>query len=991
MMKKLLILIALLTTAITGFAQERRITGTLVEQQSGENMVQSTVQLLKIDSTYISGTVSNTSGVFSLRAPSNGKFILKITNIGFTTVYRNINISNNSNVALGKIKMHEDAVMLKGATVTGQAFKVVLKEDTFIYNASAYRTPEGSVIEELVKKLPGATVDDDGTIKINGKEVKKILVDGKEFMTGDTKTAMKNIPTSIIEKVKSYDQKSDLAKITGIDDGEEQTVLDFGVKKGMNKGMFSNIDLSAGTHDRYSGRIMGAHFDDKTRVMLFSNANNTNDTGFPGGGGGGFFGRSSNGLNATKMLGLNFNYEKKDTLQIDGSVRWNHSNSDSKTIKSTENFVSTVGSFSNSLNQSYGRSNSWNARMRIEWKPDSMTDILFRPTFSYSTSDSRNSSNSASFNEDPYKYVTDPLDQASIDQMAQNNLVVNSNNNNSISYSDSKQVGASLQLNRKLNSMGRNVTLKVSGNYNKSDSKSLSTNNVHLYQIKNYLGADSTYQTNRYNLTPSKSYNYSVQTTYSEPLWKATFLQFSYQFTYSYNKSDRSTYDFSNLGEDFFSDIKPLYRNWDSYLSRLPNSYTDYLDKDLSRYSEYKNYTHDIQVMFRMIRSKYNFNVGVMMQPQRSHFIQNYQGRNVDTIRTVTNFSPTLDFRYKFSKTSNLRINYRGTTAQPSISQMLDITDDSDPLNISKGNPGLKPSFTNSFRLFYNNSIASHQRMIMTFINYNNTRNDIGNQVTYDETTGGSTSMPVNINGNWNIRGGLMFNTSIDTAGVFSVNTSTQSSYKNQVGSLSLKSNSDNIEKNTTRTFNISENLAANYRKDWFDLTVDGSLIYEHTKNVLQSQNNLKTWQIAYGGSINVYTPWGTSISTDLHENSRRGYNDNSMNTNELIWNAQVSQSFLKGKPLTVSLQFYDLLNQQSNLSRSITAMQRSDTQYNNINSYIMLHMIYRLNIFGSKDSRANMHDSRGGASGRYYDRQGGGPPPGGGMGGPPGGGRRGF
>jgi hypothetical protein len=759
----------------------------------------------------------------------------------------------------------------------------------------------------------------------------------------------------------------------------------------MNKGMFSNIDLSAGTHDRYSGRIMGAHFDDKTRVMLFSNANNTNDTGFPGGGGGGFFGRSSNGLNATKMLGLNFNYEKKDTLQIDGSVRWNHSNSDSKTIKSTENFVSTVGSFSNSLNQSYGRSNSWNARMRIEWKPDSMTDILFRPTFSYSTSDSRNSSNSASFNEDPYKYVTDPLDQASIDQMAQNNLVVNSNNNNSISYSDSKQVGASLQLNRKLNSMGRNVTLKVSGNYNKSDSKSLSTNNVHLYQIKNYLGADSTYQTNRYNLTPSKSYNYSVQTTYSEPLWKATFLQFSYQFTYSYNKSDRSTYDFSNLGEDFFSDIKPLYRNWDSYLSRLPNSYTDYLDKDLSRYSEYKNYTHDIQVMFRMIRSKYNFNVGVMMQPQRSHFIQNYQGRNVDTIRTVTNFSPTLDFRYKFSKTSNLRINYRGTTAQPSISQMLDITDDSDPLNISKGNPGLKPSFTNSFRLFYNNSIASHQRMIMTFINYNNTRNDIGNQVTYDETTGGSTSMPVNINGNWNIRGGLMFNTSIDTAGVFSVNTSTQSSYKNQVGSLSLKSNSDNIEKNTTRTFNISENLAANYRKDWFDLTVDGSLIYEHTKNVLQSQNNLKTWQIAYGGSINVYTPWGTSISTDLHENSRRGYNDNSMNTNELIWNAQVSQSFLKGKPLTVSLQFYDLLNQQSNLSRSITAMQRSDTQYNNINSYIMLHMIYRLNIFGSKDSRANMHDSRGGASGRYYDRQGGGPPPGGGMGGPPGGGRRGF
>jgi outer membrane receptor protein involved in Fe transport len=277
--------------------------------------------------------------------------------------------------------------------------------------------------------------------------------------------------------------------------------------------------------------------------------------------------------------------------------------------------------------------------------------------------------------------------------------MVNSRNNSSISYSDSKSVGASLQLNRKFGNMGRNVTLRVSGNYNNSNNKSLSTNNVHLYQVKNSMGSDSTYQTNRYNLTPTKNYSYSIQTTYSEPIWKATFLQFSYQFNYSYSKSDRYTYDFSNLGEDFFSDLKPIYRNWDSYLSRLENPYTDYLDKSLSRYSEYKNYTHEMQVMFRMIRSKYNFNIGAMLQPQKSHFIQNYQGKNVDTTRTVTNFSPTLDFRYRFSKTSNLRINYRGTTQQPSISDMLDITDDSDPLNITKGNPGLKPSFTNTLRL----------------------------------------------------------------------------------------------------------------------------------------------------------------------------------------------------------------------------------------------------------------------------------------------------
>lgn len=989
-MKRFLLLAAFIILAISLPAQEKSITGMLTDKKTGEAMVQSTVQLLKSDSTFISGTVSNEKGVFSLKAPSDGNFIVKITNVGYTTLYKNVSINNSVNVRLGKIQMREDAVMLKGATITGQAVKVVLKEDTFIYNASAYKTPEGSVLEELVKKLPGAKIDDSGKITINGKEVKKILVDGKEFMTGDTKTAMKNIPTSIIEKVKAYDQKSDLAKVTGIDDGEEQTVLDFGVKKGMNKGMFSNIDLSVGTHNRYAERIFGAHFDDKIRVMLFGNANNTNDMGFPGGGGGPNFGRSRNGLNATKMLGANFGYEKKDTLQIDGSVRWNHSNSDVGTKSSSENFVATTGSFSNSLDQNYGRSDSWNAQMRLEWKPDTMTDIMFRPTFSYSTNDGRSSSNSASYNKDPYTYVTNPLDPASIEQLAKDSIMVNSRNNSSISYSDSKSVGASLQLNRKFGNMGRNVTLRVSGNYNNSNNKSLSTNNVHLYQVKNSMGSDSTYQTNRYNLTPTKNYSYSIQTTYSEPIWKATFLQFSYQFNYSYSKSDRYTYDFSNLGEDFFSDLKPIYRNWDSYLSRLENPYTDYLDKSLSRYSEYKNYTHEMQVMFRMIRSKYNFNIGAMLQPQKSHFIQNYQGKNVDTTRTVTNFSPTLDFRYRFSKTSNLRINYRGTTQQPSISDMLDITDDSDPLNITKGNPGLKPSFTNTFRLFYNANFVKHQRAVMTYINYQNTRNSISNRVTYNETTGGRISTPDNINGNWNASGAFMYNTSIDTAGVWSVNTSTEINYKNLVGYVSLNRNA-NSEKNITRSLDLGEVLSTNYRKDWIDVSLDGSLNYQHTNNKLQSESNMNTWSFAYGGSLNIYAPWGTSISTDLHENSRRGYNDNSMNTNELIWNAQISQSLLKGNALTLSLQFYDLLNQQSNFSRVITAMQRSDTQYNSINSYIMLHATYRINAFGGKDSRMQMRDRRDGSQRRFGDHPGG-DRPGGGFGPPPGGGgRRGF
>ena len=193
--------------------------------------------------------------------------------------------------------MEPDAIMLKGATVTARASKVTLKADTFMYNASAFRTPEGSVVEELVKRLPGAEVDDNGTIKINGKEVKKILVDGKEFMTGDTKTALQNLPTNIIDRIKAYDQQSDLARVSGIQDGEEETVLDFGIKPGMNKGLMANIDLGIGTHSRYFGRGMGAVMKDNLKVMLFTRANNVNDMGFPGGGGGGRWGQQRQGLN----------------------------------------------------------------------------------------------------------------------------------------------------------------------------------------------------------------------------------------------------------------------------------------------------------------------------------------------------------------------------------------------------------------------------------------------------------------------------------------------------------------------------------------------------------------------------------------------------------------------------------------------------------------------------------------------------------------------
>lgn len=968
----------LLLVSIASFAQERLVSGAIIDRDTKDPVEQVTVQLLKTDSTYVTGAISNEKGLFHLNAPENGKYLLKITSVGYKPTVKRVVIEQNKNLALGNVVVGADAIMLKGAVVTAMAQKVTLKEDTFVYNSAAYRTPEGSVVEELVKRLPGAEVSDDGTIKINGKEVKKILVDGKEFMTGDTKTALKNLPTSIIDKIKAYDEKSDLSKVTGIDDGEEQTVLDFNVKKGMNKGLMSNIDLGIGNKDRYSARGMGGYFNSNNRFMLFGNANNTSDRGFGGGGPRRGFG-GGNGLNASKMLAANYNYEEKNKFKFNTSLRWNHSDGDVWSRRSSENFLGSSSSFSNSLNQNFSRSDSWNGNIRLEWMPDTMTNILFRPSISWTTNDSRSMGLSASFNQDPYQYTEDPLSDEGIEKMDEVDAVINRQKSVSLSYSKNNNIRGMLQLNRKLNNKGRNVTLRMDAKYTDKDSKSISLQNAHLYLVQNEAGLDSTYQTNRYNLTPSKDYSYSAQATYSEPLWKVTFLQFSYKFTYSYSKSDRSTYDFSKYS---FDGISPEYGAWGNYLGRLDGELGDYRDDKLSRYSEYRNYTHDIQVMMRFIRQKYNLNFGVMIQPQRSKFIQDYQGKYVDTVRTVTNVSPTLDFRYRFSKMSNLRVNYRGTTSQPSISQLLDITDNSDPLNVSMGNPGLKPSFTQNFRLFYNNFVQNHNKGVMTYINFSTTSNSISNKVTYDETTGGRITRPENINGNWNVMGAFMFNCSIDSAGVWNINTDTNLGYNHYVSYLSLDKSQDS-QKNTTQNTTWNERLSLSYRNDWLELSLDGTLAYNHAKNKLQPNSNLDTWQFSYGPSMTLTAPWGTSLNTSLSCSSRRGYSDASMNTDEFVWNAQLSQGFLKGKPLTVMLQFYDLLHQQSTFSRAISSVSRTDTEYNAINSYAMLHVVYRMNLFGGKDARkGNREEGPGGRPdfrGRPFNGMGRpmGPPPG--------------
>ena len=947
----LLIIFSIVSFNVAAQSEDRGLTvsGSVQDADLKEPMIQATVQLFRQrDSTFVGGTVTDIRGNFSLEAPANGIYRLKISSVGYQPIQREVTLRRNQSMDLGTLLISPDAVILKEAVVTGRAAQVIVKKDTLVYNPDAYRTPEGSPIEELIKRMPGAEVDEDGNITVNGKKIEKILVDGKEFMLGDVETALKNLPVSIIQSVKFYDQQSDQARITGIEDGNKETVLDFTIKKGMNRGYMTNLDLAAGTEHRYASRGMGSSFTDKTRFVLMGNFNNKEENA-------GWWNRR--GLNARKMLGTNLNYDDGDKLKMDASIRWNHRDGDNENENASENFYSeTSRTFSNSYSKSLSRSDNWNGNIRVEWKPDTLTNLLLRANGSFGSNDGISTSANATFDDDPYLYTTDPLGSLSATSPLAPYLV-NSSKGASLSYGENKNAWAMLQLYRRLNPRGRNITLRIEGSIGDNDNRNVSNNEVSLHR------AGSSYYTARYNTTPSDNQGYVLSALYSEPLWKGAHLQANYELRYNQNKSDRKTYDFSRQPQNIFSGIIPEYREWDDWLGTVYSTLDTYLNDSLSRYSEYKNYTHNIRLTLRHWQKEYDYNLGILIQPQQSNFIQDYHGHYVDTVRNVINLTPTFDFHYNFSDQQSIRMTYRGDTRQPDITQLLEIRDDSNPLYITSGNRGLKPQFTNSLNVYYNNYIQKYKRSIVLYGNYRHIRNAISNKVTYFPETGGSESRPENINGNWNADGGFNFTTAIDSSAHWNIGTDTRLRYNNYVSYIS-QTKAD-AAKNTTKTTNVNQRLNASFRNDWLEVTLDGNVNYQHSRNELQPTADLDTWRFSYGGQLMVRLPSGFEISTNLHENSRRGYNDPSSNTNELIWNGQVSKTFLKSKTLVVALNFYDLLGQQSNYERWVNATGRSDTRYNSINSYAMLHVRYRLNMFGGKVDTEGRYDKKWGNNDR--------------------------
>ncbi|MBQ9202437.1 MAG: outer membrane beta-barrel protein [Bacteroidales bacterium] len=943
-MKRFLLLfaISILTFANATAQKKTTVTGRVLDSESAEALSYATVQILKADTTsMIAGGTTNLNGYYNVKNVPAGQYVMKVSYIGYHNFFRQVEIKQGqTEFNGGTIILTPNSVVLEEAVIKGTLKQVEVKEDTLIFNADAFKVPEGSVLEELIKKIPGAEVGNDGSIKINGKTVSKILVEGKEFFSNDRNMAMKNLPSNIVEKVKTYDKQSDMAKMTGIDDGEEETVIDLSIKKGMKNGWFGSVDLGAGTKDRLAERININRFEDQTQYALVGSYNNTSGRG--------------GGITKTGMGGLNVALER-GKFEIGGNVRYQGSKTTSITKSAVQNFITTNASFSNSLNRSISKNGGFNGDFKIEWKPDSMTTLNFRPSFSVGNSSSNSTGKNATFNDDPYlqQGVDNPLEE--MEKIA-HDIKVNQNVTGNKSTGENYSFNGRLILNRRLNNLGRNFSVQLNGSYSNNENKSYSLSDVIYFQRN-----DSAALTYRYRTTPNTSENFTVGFNYTEPLIaKKLFLQTSYRFNYSNRHSDGKAYDMGGVDE-LITDIRNTGAGY------LPWDYYNYLDDDLSRYTDNTNYIHNIDVQLRLVTNYINMNVGVNVQPQRQRMEYNYQGLDTIATRDYVRVSPTLNFRYRFNKQHTLRIRYRGNTSQPSITDLFNMTDNSNPLNIRMGNPDLSPSFSNNINIDWNNYLSTTMQSFTARLSFSNTLNAIESRTQYNEETGGRITQPTNVNGNWNINGNFGWNRPIFVDN-FTFNTSTSASYSNNVGYIYQNNQS---LKNTVNNLRIGESIRLNYRTDIWDASLFGNLNYSNQKSKLVPTNNRATYDFSYGASGNIYLENGFGFSTNISMSSRRGYSSANMNTNELIWNAQVSYRFLKGKAATVSLQAYDILSKRSNISRNISATMRSDTETNAIYSYVMAHFIYRFNMFGGRNANRgnrNGNDNDGGYMRRNND-----------------------
>lgn len=913
-MKKILYVLILLFGSFVMTYSQNSIATRIIDKNSQKPIEFAGVRLLQAkDSSLVEGMKTDSTGIVNFKNIKKGNYILQSSFVGYVTANQNLKM-DSKDLMLGDFMMEEDAKMLKDLEVTGTQVQVVTKGDTIEYNAGAFKTTESAVVEDLLKKMPGVEVTADGKIMVNGQEVKKVRVDGKKFFGDDKEMATKNIPANLIDRVQVVDQKSEMAQLTGFDDGETERIINLTIRKDKKQGIFGNVTLGAGADTnpefRYDANTFLNIMNGNTRSSITAGANNVN-TARSGRGRGGF-GGSRSGITETQNLGYNINSELSNKLIVGGDATFNHSDNLVTSESNRENYMQN-GTYYNINSSSSNRENyQGNLRMEVEWKPDSLNSFIFQPNVGFTSSNSRSKSD--------FTYLQEQ-DTTSW-----------GNSRNSSSGLD-KDGGLTLIYNRKFSKPGRTFTARINSSMSEGES------NGYNYSLKN--AQDSTTILDQRNFNSSENLSYGARLSYVEPLGlsRKHFLETSLSFNGNQRNSVRNIFDLDAFG--------------------------DYSSKNMDYSNEFDNsfYRETLELNYRYVNPNYNLTLGMTAEPSQTSSTTTYgNASSIELKNNVINFAPVSRLQYNFGKKTFARLDYRGRTNQPSISQMQPVKNNTDLMNETVGNMNLKPAFSHDLRLMYSNYNQETFRSFNIGINANATKDNLTNNSIYDKTgkryvqTINSDKIPYNLNSFF------MFNQPFLKK--FNVSSNTSFGVNQQYGFTSKNVNVDLIDINNlllgdlsnTIRYNASENLSLSYTHEIVDVALRGGLGYSYSKNNFNAKPT-ETYDWNTSLNLGLRPTQKLSFNTDLSFNKQNGYS--SFNASQWLWNASMDFTTFKSKGI-FSLRVVDILQQRQNISQSVGDNYIQFSKSNALPSYVILSFTYKISKFAglSSSDKESMENS---------------------------------
>lgn len=912
-------LILMFLFPITLFAQQRvDVTGkTLVVSNNGEGqevLPYTNILVLEAgDSTLVKGVMSDAGGNFrlSFHAKKESPYLLKVSYIGMKPEFRALN-TGKTKIHVGNIVLTE-GLELSEVVVTAPIKEVELVGDTTVINADAYRIPEGSNLEELVKKIPGLEYDrQNKTLVYNGLPIAEINVNGEAFFAGNHALALENLPADLVSRIKVYDKRSEMEKFMGIKTGEENYVLDLQTKKEFNGTLMTSVAAGKGNNKKKEAELISNFF--KTageNLSVIAKSGNRNMT-------------SANKDNRQDNVAVNFLKKFGKKIHLNGNVMYSNAINGNEGTSYYEQYLKTGNRYRYATSDRHNTNRMASTMLSMKWNIDKMTLLNLSGSFSAMKGTNGSDSRQATYNEDPELDITAPFNGEENGQ-TENDIRVNGIRMNSRSTSANRQYFLNADLTRRLNEKGSSLGLTMQYSEGRGKNEAFSMSSTTYYQLQDEWGNDSVLYRNQYYDSPNRNRKFSLGLILTQPLHKSLRAQLSYKFRRENQNNDRNTYDLSRFFDG--TDDEPLYT--------LPEGYEAAYTDSLSNRSRSHTTAHEVALHLNYTNRTWEINAGLSVVPERQSLDQKTGRMQADTLRTSVNYYPAVTVLWHKKKT-RVQLSYEGDTKQPGLTELLTLTDNSDPLNITRGNPSLRPSYNQRVRLEARDTKIG----LNGDMTWANTVNSVTRAVTYNTQTGGIESYPVNVNGNWNARATVRYQKRIKRR--FSVTARTGASFSQNV-SLINEEQQEMPERSTTHNTTLNANLRLGYQPQWggFDLT--GDWRFRHSTNLLRETGD---YTRDYRLGVNAYAdlPGGIQLRSDVDYSFRNGTNITPGEDDQVVWNASLSWRFLKQKKAELSFYWADILSQKKNFTRSVSSSRLSERHTQQIGSWFMLSFKYRFN-----------------------------------------------